>query len=152
MSKNPNPNLSSNEQQLLALRHSAEHVLTYAMQRLYGQDRVIMAMGPATADGFYFDFDTPEDFIVNEQMLGKIEKEMKQLIKANLSLIQIKVTLPVARSVFINNPYKQEWLDGIESEGEQVSLYLMGTKEQLENDQALFQKAQDGEILDPSIL
>jgi len=147
MSKNLNPNLSSNEQQLLALRHSAEHVLTYAMQRLYGQDRVIMAMGPATVDGFYFDFDTPEDFVVNEQMLGKIEKEMRQLIKADLPLVQIFVELPVARSVFTNNPYKQEWLDGIESEGEQVSLYLMGSKEQLENDQDLLQKAQAGEGL-----
>jgi len=152
MSKKPNSSLSSNEQQLLALRHTAEHVLTYAMQRLYGQDRVIMAMGPATKDGFYFDFDTPEDFVVNEQMLGKIEKEMKQLIKADLSLVQLDVDLTVARSVFANNPYKQEWLDRIDGEGEQVSLYLMGTKEQLENDQLLLQKAQDGESLDPANL
>lgn len=152
MSKNLSPNQSNNNQSLLALRHTAEHVLTYAMQRLYGKERVIMAMGPATADGFYFDFDTPEDFIVNEQMLGKIEKEMKQLIKANLSLLQIDVTLLVARSVFANNSYKQEWLDGIENEREQASLYLMGTKEQLENDQILLQKPQDGEALDSSNL
>lgn len=152
MSKISNSNLSSNEQKLSALRHTAEHVLTYAMQRLYGQDRVIMAMGPATADGFYFDFDTSEDFVVNEQMLSKIEKEMKQLIKADLSLAQVFVELPVARSIFANNSYKQEWLDGIESEGEQASLYLMGTKEQLENDQLLLQKAQADEELDSANL
>ena len=40
---------------LEAIRHSAEHILTQAMIKLY--PGLKMAMGPATEDGFYFDFD-----------------------------------------------------------------------------------------------
>jgi len=32
------------------LRHTCEHVLTQAMQELYGVDKIIPAMGPATDD------------------------------------------------------------------------------------------------------
>ena len=39
---------------LQAMRHSLEHVLTQAMLRLY--PGLLMAMGPATEEGFYFDF------------------------------------------------------------------------------------------------
>ncbi|KKQ90662.1 MAG: Threonine-tRNA ligase [Candidatus Shapirobacteria bacterium GW2011_GWE1_38_92] len=38
--------------QLLKIRHSAEHVLTQAMENIYGKDKFYMAMGPATEDGF----------------------------------------------------------------------------------------------------
>src|SRR4030067_201233 len=43
------------DQSLLAMRHSTEHVLTQAMLKLY--PGIKMAMGPATDEGFYFDFD-----------------------------------------------------------------------------------------------
>ena len=42
---------------LWALRHSSEHVLTMAMEQIYGKDEqgqpyIVKAMGPATNDGF----------------------------------------------------------------------------------------------------
>ena len=58
--------------QLHAMRHSAEHVLTMAMLRLFGKDKIIMAMGPATDDGFYFDFDAPDGFKLSEDEFPKI--------------------------------------------------------------------------------
>jgi threonyl-tRNA synthetase len=129
----------SNPDQLQALRHTAEHVLTYAMHRLYGRDRVIMAMGPATEDGFYFDFDTPDDFAVNEDMFKKIEKEMKKIINQDLKLEQVELSIAAARAVFKNNPYKQEWLDEIEAENEPATVYLMGTPEQIKHDRKILQ-------------
>lgn len=131
---------SDKQQELLKLRHTCEHVLTYAMQRLYGKDRIVMAMGPATEDGFYFDFDLSaqaekEGFKVSEDQFPKIEKEMRKLIKAGLEMKQVKVEPRVARQIFVDNPYKKEWLDGIEKDGKQASLYLTGTPEQLKNDQ-----------------
>lgn len=36
----------STENQLLALRHSAEHVLTQALIKLYGQDKIINSLKP----------------------------------------------------------------------------------------------------------
>ncbi|KUK79239.1 MAG: Threonine--tRNA ligase [Microgenomates bacterium 39_7] len=153
MSKNSHPNQFNNDaQDLASLRHTTEHVLTYAMQRLYGKDRIIMAMGPATDDGFYFDFDTPEDFSVNEEMLKKIEKEMLKLIKADLKMLKLELGVSVLRKVFADNPYKQEWLDGIENSQEQATVYLMGTEEQLEHDQELLQQAEEESELDSSSL
>ncbi len=153
MSKNNQSHQSSNDaQDLVSLRHTTEHVLTYAMQRLYGKDKIIMAMGPATDDGFYFDFDTPDDFSVSEEMLKEIEKEMLKLMKAGLKLLRLELNIPVLRQVFAGNPYKQEWLDGIEDNQEQATVYLMGTEEQLEHDQELLEQAQDSDKLDPNSL
>lgn len=153
MSKNNHSHPSNNEaQDLVSLRHTTEHVLTYAMQRLYGKDKIIMAMGPATDDGFYFDFDTPEDFSVSEEMLKEIEKEMLRLMKAGLKLLCLELGIPVLRQVFAGNPYKQEWLDGIEDNQEQATVYLMGTEEQLEHDQELLEQTQDSDKLDPNSL
>ena len=98
----------------LALRHSAEHVLTQAMINLYGKDKVIMAMGPATDDGFYFDFDSPDDFKISEADFPKIEKEMEKIIKADLPFKRKEISVIEARKLYKNNPYKQEWLDEIE--------------------------------------
>lgn len=69
-----------NHDKLLAMRHSTEHVLTQAMLKLY--PNLKMAMGPATEDGFYFDFDY--DKKISEDDFPKIEAEMKKIISNNL--------------------------------------------------------------------
>jgi threonyl-tRNA synthetase len=112
--------------QLFKLRHTAEHVLTMAMHRLYGADRVVMAMGPATEDGFYFDFDSSADFKVSETQFPEIEKEMQQVIDQNLPVTRQEISIEEARKMFADNPYKQEWLDEIETAGEQASIYWVG--------------------------
>ena len=73
--------------QLLKIRHSAEHVLTQAMENIYGKDKFYMAMGPATEDGFYFDFEPLNDFKVSEEDFPKIESEMSKIIQKNFSVI-----------------------------------------------------------------
>jgi len=65
------------------IRHSSEHVLTQAMERLF-PGKFLMAMGPATDDGFYFDFEPLNDFKISEADFPKIEAEMIKIIKANL--------------------------------------------------------------------
>jgi len=128
--------------QLQALRHTAEHVLTIAMTRLYGPEKVIMAMGPATDDGFYFDFDSPEDFKISEAEFPKIEKAMAKLIQANLKMVRVEVTAAQAKILFAHNPYKQEWLSEIEASQQPATLYLTGTTEQVEADQASLKAGQ----------
>lgn len=108
------------------MRHSAEHVLTMAMLRLYGKEKVIMAMGPATDDGFYFDFDTPEGFKISEENFQAIEKEMQKIINEDLPFIREELTQKDARAIFGVNPYKMEWLDEIEKRGEKASVYKTG--------------------------
>jgi threonyl-tRNA synthetase len=105
------------------LRHSAEHVLTHAMHNLYGKDKVIMAMGPAIDDGFYFDFEAADGFTVSEADFPKIEKEMHKIINANLPIKREEIDVAKARELFHDNPYKIEWLDQIENRNEAISVY-----------------------------
>jgi len=116
----------SDQDYLLALRHSCEHVLMQAMMRLY-PDGIIMAMGPATSEGFYFDFDTKNDFKISETDFPKIEAEMQKIIAADLPIIKKEISVAEARKLFKNNEYKQEWLDEIEARGEKATVYWIGS-------------------------
>ncbi len=114
--------MSKKEQELWALRHTAEHVLHTALQNLY--PNLKKAMGPATSDGFYHDFDLAQK--ISEENFPKIEKEMQRLIDANLPMMQKIISPSEARKVFKNNPYKLEWVDDIEKRGEKISLFNIG--------------------------
>jgi threonyl-tRNA synthetase len=98
-----------NHDNLYKIRHSAEHVLMQAMVRLYGIDKFYMAMGPATDEGFYFDFD-PLELKVSEEEFPKIEAEMQKIVKKNLPIVRLEITIDEAKKIFANNPYKIEWL------------------------------------------
>ncbi len=121
-------NKSESEQYLLKLRHTAEHVLHQAVKNLYPQ--IQLAMGPATDEGFYFDFDSsPEgakSVTISEVDFPKIEKRMQQLIAANLPLTRSEISPAEARELFKGNPYKLEWIDAIEAKGELVTIYWTG--------------------------
>jgi len=107
---------------LWALRHSAEHILMQAMLKFYPD--IKMAMGPATDDGFYFDFDLEEK--ISEKDFPKIEKEMQKIIDANLPITHEEMLVEEAREKFKNNNYKLEWIKEIEERGEKVSVYKTG--------------------------
>ncbi len=118
------------KEKLLALRHSCEHVLTMAMLRLW-PGKIKAAMGPATDEGFYFDFDS--EIKVSETDFEKIEKEMSKIIKEDLPIIKDGMDVKEARKFFDSgtyhgNEYKHEWIDEIEGRGEAVSVYWMGEK------------------------
>jgi threonyl-tRNA synthetase len=115
----------SNQSKLHQIRHSAEHVLTQAMQHLY-PNQFIMAMGPATDDGFYFDFESIGDFKISEEDFAKIETEMAKIIKQNLPIVREEITLDQAKEMFKSNPYKMEWLDSIQDRGEVITIYKTG--------------------------
>jgi threonyl-tRNA synthetase len=107
------------------MRHTAEHVLSQALQSLYGKDSFYMAMGPAIADGFYMDFD-PKDLKFSEEEFPKIEAEMKKIIAANLPVVRKEISLQEAKELFSANPYKAEWLSEIENAGEKLTAYYTG--------------------------
>jgi len=107
---------------LLTMRHSAEHILTQTMLKLY--PGLKMAMGPATEDGFYFDFDYRGK--ISEDAFPKIEAEMKKIIQKNLLFKKKFISLKEARKLFKDNEYKQEWLDEVEKRKEKASVYWTG--------------------------
>lgn len=112
-------------QALQKIRHSTEHVLTQAMARLY-PNKFLMAMGPATNEGFYFDFEPINDFKISEDDFLKIEAEMQKIIKENLPIVRKEISLEDAKKLFTNNPYKLEWLNQIENRDEIITVYWTG--------------------------
>lgn len=113
------------ENKLNALRHSAEHVLTQAMERLW-PGQIVKAMGPSIETGFYFDFDTTNGLKISEDDFPKIEKEMRKIVESNLPFEKMIVTPERAREMFADNPYKLEWIDKAEKEKEEISVYWTG--------------------------
>ena len=61
-------------------RHTSSHILAQAVKRLYPETK--LAIGPAIADGFYYDVDRDIPFTTED--LEKIEKEMKKIVKEAL--------------------------------------------------------------------
>jgi threonyl-tRNA synthetase len=106
---------------LTVLRHSAAHLLAEAVRRLYPGVKV--AIGPAIANGFYYDFDFPEP--IAEEDLAPIEAEIGRELSEGRSWERSEVSREEARQRFVNEdePYKVELVD--EAEGT-ISLYTQG--------------------------
>ncbi len=104
-----------------AYRHSASHILAQAVKRLYKDVKV--AIGPAIANGFYYDFDfvTPIAF----DALGKIEEEMKKIIKENLPIIREEISRKEALQLMKDEPYKIELIENL-PEDAIISIYKQG--------------------------
>ena len=101
------------------IRHSLAHVMAAAVQKLYPD--VKFAGGPAIENGFYYDFDTEHRFC--EEDFAAIEKEMKSLIKSDGRFERREISLDEAKEIFKNQPYKMEWLNEYDSNGEVLSIY-----------------------------
>ncbi|MBU1200754.1 threonine--tRNA ligase [Patescibacteria group bacterium] len=111
---------------LKSLRHTAEHVLMQAMDELF-PGKIIKAMGPATDHGFYFDFETTNDFKISELDFEAIEKKMQTIIDQNIPLTKKKITPQQAKKIFKQNPYKLEWIKEAEDRGDPLTVYYTGT-------------------------
>lgn len=106
----------------MSLRHSASHVMAQAVQEIFSE--VKLSIGPATDDGFYYDFDyegtfSPEDF-------PKIETRMQEIVAEDLPFIREEVSKEEAVKFFQERgeAYKVELLESIDDE--QVTLYRHG--------------------------
>ncbi len=105
------------------LRHSAAHILAKAVKRIYGNEKVKLGIGPATEEGFYYDFDLPE--AISEEDLPKIEEEMRKIISAKEPFKREVISRKKAEELFSNDPYKLELLQAI-PEGEEITIYWLG--------------------------
>ena len=75
--------MEKNKETLSVLRHSASHIMAQAVQKLFPSAK--LAIGPSTDTGFYYDFDLTDGHAFTEDDLQKIEDEMKNIIKQNLT-------------------------------------------------------------------
>src|ERR687893_419009 len=83
---------------LWLIRHDAAHVLATAVLELYPGVKV--SIGPAIEDGFYYDFEFPEDVTVSDADFQRIEEKMREHIKADEPFVREDVTVEEALERF----------------------------------------------------
>ena len=81
--------MEKNNETLSILRHSTSHIMAQAVQSLFPSAK--LAIGPATAEGFYYDFDLTDGHAFTEEDLAKIEEKMKEIIKQNLTFERYEI-------------------------------------------------------------
>ncbi|KKT25626.1 MAG: Threonine-tRNA ligase [Parcubacteria group bacterium GW2011_GWA2_43_9b] len=97
--------------------------MSMAVQELYPQ--VGLGVGPAIENGFYQDYDLPE--AITPEILPKLEKRIKELIKEKIEFKQRDVDFAEAYDFYKHDPYKTEFIDGLKTAGEKkVSFYKSG--------------------------
>lgn len=107
------------------LRHSAAHVLAAAVLEMFPEAK--LGTGPATENGFYYDFELPRTLIPED--LPIIEEKMRAQMEANHHFERAETSLQEAREKFsqLGQTYKLELIEDIAARGEEkVSLYRSG--------------------------
>lgn len=114
---------SRDPEALELLRHDAAHVLAQAVQELYPGTQI--TFGPATEEGFYYDFVrdqpfSPEDF-------AKIEQRMAEIVDRDLPITREVWDRPRIKQYFVDHGerFKAEWADELPKD-EEISVYKQG--------------------------
>ena len=105
-----------------AFNHTASHILAQAVKRLYPNAK--LAIGPAIADGFYYDIDVEPAFGPEE--LEKIEAEMHTIVKEAYDIERFELDRAGADALMADEPYKLELIAEHSANGEPVSFYKQG--------------------------
>ena len=120
--------MEKNNETLSILRHSTSHIMAQAVQSLFPSAK--LAIGPATADGFYYDFDLTDGHAFTHEDLEKIEEKMKEIIKQNLTFEKYEIPDVDAQIKAFKDEgeiYKAELLE--EHKNDNPTLYITKDKE-----------------------
>lgn len=98
------------------LNHSASHLMAMAVLKLFPKTK--LGFGPATKEGFYYDFKFEQPLL--ESDLIKIEKQMHKI--ASNAYIMRKMPTDFVFD-FTNQPYKKELYDEFILEGKTITYY-----------------------------
>ncbi|MBC6416365.1 MAG: threonine--tRNA ligase [Rhodospirillales bacterium] len=108
---------------LALLRHDAAHVLAEAVQELYPATQV--TFGPATEEGFYYDFARSEPFTPED--LAAIEARMHEIVARDELLV--REVWPrdeaIAHFASIGETYKAQHIESLPEDAE-ISIYRQG--------------------------
>src|SRR5918997_3736840 len=101
------------EDALELIRHDAAHVLATTVTELYPGTKV--SIGPPIADGFYYDFEFPEDVTISEADFERIEQKMREHVKADEQFERTDVTPSSALERFRDEQqdYKVELIEDL---------------------------------------
>ncbi|MDK2819220.1 MAG: threonine--tRNA ligase [Mycoplasmataceae bacterium] len=98
------------------LNHTTSHILAMAVLKIF--PNTILGFGPATNEGFYYDFKFEKNLL--ESDLLKIEKQMKKIISNNFVMKKIDSQYEYD---FSHQPLKRELNDEFISSDKEVTFY-----------------------------
>ena len=101
--------------------HSCSHIMAQAVKRLWPE--VKLAIGPAIAEGWYYDLYAP--FAFTPEDLEKIEAEMRKICKEKLKIERLELPRAEALDFMRDEPFKVELIRDL-PEGETISFYRQG--------------------------
>ncbi|HZR15297.1 MAG TPA: threonine--tRNA ligase [Acidimicrobiia bacterium] len=93
------------------LRHSTAHVMAQAVTDLFPGAKY--AIGPAIADGFYYDFELPGGAHFTDDDLARVESRMREIVKGNQPFVRDELPYDDALRVFAEQPYKREIIERV---------------------------------------
>ncbi|MEA3008835.1 MAG: threonyl-tRNA synthetase [Sphingomonadales bacterium] len=108
------------------VRHDYAHILAEAVQNLFPGTQI--TFGPATDDGFYYDFaPAPERGPFTEEDLPAIEEEMRRVIARDEPLVREVWSREDVRKLFLEQgeSFKAEWVMEL-PEHETITMYRSG--------------------------
>ena len=103
------------------MRHSAAHVMADAVLQLFPEAKI--AIGPPTADGFYYDFEVARPFTPED--LERIEALMRATIRADVPFIRAELSRDEANGMFADQPFKKEIIADLPADAT-LSIYKHG--------------------------
>ncbi len=104
-----------------AYRHTVSHILAQAVKSLFPKAK--LAIGPATEEGFYYDFDNEVPFTAED--VTAIQAEMKRIIKAGHEIERFTLPRAEALELMKDEPYKIELINEL-PEDAVISFYKQG--------------------------
>ena len=112
---------SKSPEALHIMRHSCAHIMAEAVQELYPGTQI--AFGPATDDGYFYDFELPNN--ISSDDFGAIEKKMAEIVKADEPFVREVVSIDEAKKIFADQRFKLEHIDDLTDQ--EISIYRHGS-------------------------
>ena len=101
--------------------HTCSHIMAQAIKRLWPE--VKLAIGPAIAEGWYYDIFAP--FAFTPEHMEKIEEEMRKICKEKIRLERFELPRAEALEFMKDEPFKVELINDL-PEDAIISFYKQG--------------------------
>src|SRR6478752_4023299 len=95
------------------LRHSTAHLMAQAVFDLFPGAKY--AIGPAIADGFYYDFELPDGAHFRDEDLERIEARMREIVKEDQPFVRAEYDADAGAALFADQPFKIEIIRNVTS-------------------------------------
>ncbi|MDY5162964.1 threonine--tRNA ligase [Leuconostoc falkenbergense] len=123
--------MTSDDEALELLRHSASHLLAQALKRIPKFANMHFGVGPFIDNGFYYDTDNGSGNQVSIDDFAEIEAMMHKIVAEDLPIVSREISRDEALTLFKNDPYKIELINDLPAD-EKITIAVQGDHVELD--------------------